>query len=287
MATIDQLVTPIAPSRTTITLAAWRRLGVGEKLALIGFAVVLIVSLAGPYIAPHGISEPVAPPFTRPGHGALLGTDDLGRDLLSRTLYGARATWIGTLFVVGLGALFGTLVGLVAGAVGGKTDFVLMRFTDAFLALPALVLAIAVAASLGASYNHELLAVLIVWWPYYARLVRGEVTALASRPHLEAARLSGISQPRIWFRHLLPGALPPIIIAMSLDLGQVVLVIAGLSFLGLGSPDPAAELGAMTARGLPYLLSYAWVCLIPAAAVFVIALVGNFAGDSVRTLFSE
>lgn len=286
MAATEQLVA-IPPSRTALTLGAWRRLGLGDKLALLAFAVVLVVSFAGPLLAPHGISEPVGLPFSPPGHGALLGTDDLGRDLLSRILYGARETWIGTLIVVGLGAMFGTLVGLIAGALGGPTDFLLMRATDAFLALPALVLAIAVVAALGASYNHELLAVLIVWWPYYARLVRGEVAALASRPHLEAARLSGISQPRIWFRHLLPGALPPIIIATSLDLGQVVLVISSLSFLGLGSPDPAAELGAMTARGLPYLLSSAWVSLFPAAAVFLIALVGNFAGDAVRNLLGD
>jgi peptide/nickel transport system permease protein len=283
MAATDQLVLPVSLSRASRGREAWSRLSLGNRLALI--AVVLLASFVGPFFAPHSVKIPVGTPFASPGHGTLLGTDDVGRDLFSRILYGARETWIGTLIVVGVGAAFGTLVGLVAGAAGGWIDFVLMRFTDAFLALPGPVLAIAVAASLGASYTHTLLAVVVVWWPLYARIVRGEVTALAARPHLEAARLSHISRARIWFRHLLPGALPPVLIAISLDLGQVVLVIAGLSFLGLGSPDPAPELGAMTARGLSQLLSSAWVPLFPAAAVFVIAFVSNFAGDAIRDLF--
>jgi peptide/nickel transport system permease protein len=287
MAATEQLLLPAPISRVTVAREAWRRLGFGDRLALVAFVALLIVGLIGPVLAPHSTASPVRRPFSPPGHGTLLGSDDVGRDLFTRTLYGARETWIGTAIVVGFGAAFGMLVGLIAGAAGGWLDFLLMRVTDAFLALPGPVLALAVAASLGASYAHTLLAVVVVWWPLYARLVRGEVKALAARQHFEAASLSHISRPRLWFRHLLPGAFPPVLIAMSLDLGQVVLVIAGLSFLGLGSPDPAPELGAMTARGLPYLLGSSWVALVPAGAVFIIALVSNFAGDAVRNLFAE
>lgn len=287
MSAIEQEILSIRVSRAAGAREAWSRLGVLNRIALALFAATFVVGLLGPLFAPHAPSAAVGAPFTAPGHGTLLGTDDLGRDVLSRILYGARATWLGTLAVVGVGAAFGTLVGLCAGATGGWVDFLLMRITDAFLALPGPVLAIAVAAALGPSYTHTLLAIVVVWWPLYARLVRGEVTALASRPHLEAARLSSISRIRIWFRHLLPGALPPVLIAVSLDLGAVVLVVSGLSFLGLGSPDPAAELGAMTARGLPYLLTAPWDALFPALAVFLIALSSNLAGDAVRDLFAE
>lgn len=278
------LHTRFSGRRARSVRTSWLALRLGDKLALIVFALIIIACLIGPFFAPHDPNVPIGPPLSAPGHGALLGTDDVGRDLFSRILYGARLSMLGTLAVVGVGATVGTLIGLVAGAKGGWIDSVLMRVTDGFLAMPAPVLAIAVAASLGASYFHTLLAVAIVWWPLYARLVRGEVKAIASRPHVEAAKMSGISERRLWFRHLFPGALPPILIAISLDLGAVVLTVASLSFLGLGSPDPAAELGAMTARGLQYLLSSPSVALFPALVVFVIALAANFAGDATRNL---
>lgn len=287
MAVVDQLLVPPRRIRSFRGAAAWSRLSLTDKLALFAFAFVIIVSYLGPFFAPHGIVTPIGKPFSPPGHGALLGTDDLGRDLFSRILYGARESWNGTFIVVGVGATFGTCVGLIAGATGGWVDALLMRITDLFLALPAPLLALCVVAALGASFLHTLIAVTVVWWPLYTRLVRGEVKAIASRPHADAARLAGISRRRLWFRHLLPGAFPPVVVAISLDLGNVVLTIAGLSFLGLGSPDPAAELGAMTARGLPYLLSSAWVALYPALAVFIIALTSNFAGDAVNKLLVD
>jgi peptide/nickel transport system permease protein len=178
-------------------------------------------------------------------------------------------------------------VGLVAGASGGVTDTILMRTTDAFLALPAPVLAIAVVAALGPSFFHTLLAVAIVWWPFYARIVRGEVRALAARPSVDAARLAGVGRTRLWRKHLLPGALPTILITASLDVGGLLLTLAGLSFLGLGAPQPAPELGAMTAQGLTYLLSDWWVPVFPAIAVFFLAFVANIAGDSLRTLLTD
>ena len=166
----------------------------------------------------------------------------MGRDIFSRVLLGARASWFSALAVVGYGVAVGGLIGLTAGSVGGWVDGLLMRITDAFLALPGPVLAIAVVAALGPSLWHTLIAVSIVWWPFYARIVRGEIRALAARPHVEAARLGGAGRVRIALRHLLPGALAPTLVAASLDVGNLVLTLAALSFLGLGRlPRPPSS----------------------------------------------
>jgi ABC-type dipeptide/oligopeptide/nickel transport system permease subunit len=259
----------------------------GNQVALVCFVALFVGCLVGPWFAPYDPVLPVGAPFERPSSTFWFGTDDIGEDIFSRVLYGARQSWLSALVVIASGVFVGTAVGLVAGSVGGWVDSVLMRTTDAFLALPAPVLALAVAAALGRSQRNLLIAVAIVWWPLYARIVRGEVRALTSRPHVEAARLAGTRGLTLWRRHLLPGAVPPILIAASLDIGGLILTIAGLSFLGLGAPLPAPELGGMTAQGLPYLLSSSWVALFPALAIFLIALTSNFAGDAVRDLFDR
>jgi peptide/nickel transport system permease protein len=182
--------------------------------------------------------------------------------------------------------LIGGLVGLVAGTRGGWVDNVLMRITDGFLALPAPVVAIAVVAGLGPGLFHTLLAVSIVWWPFYARIVRGEVRTLAARPHVEAARLAGAGSVRIALRHLLPGVVPAAVVTASLDIGTLVLTLAGLSFLGLGQSAPAPELGADTARNLSYLLQDWWIPVMPGLAVLVLSLAANVAGDGIRNLMS-
>jgi len=186
--------------------------------------------------------------------------------------------------VVGVGLAIGGLVGLIAGATGGWVDTVLMRITDAFLSLPAPVLAIAVVAALGPGFVHTLIAVSIVWWPFYARLVRGEVARLAARPHVEAAKLAGVSPFRLAGRHLLPGTVPNALVAASLDLGTLILTLAALSFLGLGQSAPAPELGADSARNLSYFLQQWWVPVMPGLGVLVLALIGNIAGDCLRNL---
>jgi peptide/nickel transport system permease protein len=147
------------------------------------------------------------------------------------------------------------------------------------------VLAIAVVAAIGPGFGHTLLAVAVVWWPWYARIVRGEIAALRHRPHVQAAQLAGAGRVRLWFRHLLPGALPEVLIVASLDVGVLVVILSGLSFLGLGAPAPAPELGAMSAQGLRFLLSDWWVPLFPGLAVALLAFVSNFAGDGIRDLF--
>lgn len=254
--------------------------------ALVGLLVLItLIALLAKVLAPFDPVQPVGglnlPPFSQ---GHLLGTDQIGRDLLSRTLLGVQASWFSALAVVASGLVIGGVVGLIAGAAGGWIDTVLMRITDLFLALPGALVAIAIVAALGPGLGNTLLGVAIVWWPYYARIIRGEARSLAARPHMEAARLAGAGRVRLVTRHLLPGVVPTAIVTASLDIGNVVLLLAGLSFLGLGQPAPSPELGADTARALSQLLSQWWVPGVPGIAVLVLSLVANVGGDGIRNL---
>ena len=280
--------TTLARTRLRATLPGALALARPLSWALVGLlAATTLVAALAPVLAPYDPVQPVGDlnlaPLS-PGH--LLGTDQIGRDLLSRTLLGVRASWFSALAVVASGLAVGGTVGLVAGAAGGWVDTVLMRTTDLFLALPGALVAIAIVAALGPGLGHTLVGVAIVWWPYYARILRGEVRALAARPHLEAARLNGAGRVRLITRHLLPGVVPTAIVTASLDIANVVLLLAALSFLGLGQQAPAPELGADTARALSQLLSQWWVPGVPGIAVAVLSLVGNLGGDAVRTLLA-
>jgi peptide/nickel transport system permease protein len=198
-----------------------------------------------------------------------------------------RMSLTSALLVIASGVVLGGMIGLVAGMAGGLLDAALMRLTDLFLALPGPLLVLAIVAALGRSLEHTLIGVAVVWWPWYARVVRGQVRATVGMAHVETARLVGLGRVRIALRHVLPHAFGPVIVTASLDIGNVILLLASLSFLGLGSPDPASELGAMTARGLTYLLTNWWVAVIPAAAVFLLTFIANFAGDGVRDLMER
>jgi len=259
-----------------------------DKAAAALLGVITLIAVLAPVIRPYNPQLPVGQPQLSPGEGGfLLGTDSIGRDILSRVLVGWESSWFAALAVVASGLVIGGLVGLIAGATGGVVDNILMRITDGFLALPAPVLAIAVVAAMGPSLTHTLIAVAIVWWPFYARIIRGEVRTLAARPHIEAARMAGVGPVRRAIRHLLPGAVPAAITTASLDVGNLVLTLAGLSFLGLGQPAPAAELGADSARNLSYLLQQWWIPVMPGLAVAVMAMAANLAGDGVRDLLEE
>jgi peptide/nickel transport system permease protein len=261
-----------------------RMVGMLDRAGVICLAALVLVAVAAPLIAPYDPTTAAGPPLTGPGRSFLFGTDQIGYDILSRVIYGLRYSLVGAAVVITSGVIIGGLIGLAAGALGGWVDSTLMRVTDVFLALPAPLLAIAVVAAIGPGFAHTLLAVSIVWWPWYARIVRGEITALRHRPQTEAAKLAGISRRRLWFRHLMPGAVPSVLVLASLDVGGLILILAGLSFLGLGAPAPAPELGAMSAQGLRFLLSSWWVALIPASAVAVLAFVSNLTGDAIRDL---
>jgi peptide/nickel transport system permease protein len=261
------------------------RLGRLDRLGLGLLVAITLLLLVVPLVAPHGPLDNVGVTFGPPGaDGHLLGTDEQSRDLLSRVLYGMRVTWFAAFVVIASGIVIGGVIGLAAGMAGRWVDALLMRITDVFLALPGPLLALAVVSALGASLRNTLLAVMIVWWPFYARIVRGEVRSIMSRPHVEAARMGGAGRVRLALRHVLPGTIGPVLVTASLDIGALILTLAGLSFLGLGSPAPAAELGAMSARGLTYLLTKWWVPVMPALGVFLLVFVANVAGDAVRDL---
>ncbi len=263
---------------TSVTRVRGRlRIGGG----LLTFAIITVVALGAPLVAPYGPLEPIGRPFQPPSARTLFGTDDVGHDVFSRVLYGTRQSWASSLVVVLVGVAVGLLIGAVAGLGPRWLDEILMRVTDAFLAIPAILVAIAVAAALGPSLVHALVAISLVWWPYYARIVRGEARALRQRPHVEAAVASGISRHRVVVRHVLPGMASTLVVAASLDIGYVVLTLAGLSFLGLGAAPPTPELGAMAAQGLSYFLTAWWIPIFPALAIAVITFAANVAGDAV------
>jgi peptide/nickel transport system permease protein len=282
-------LTPTDVTRTRV-VPRWRGLGwiqdsqISHQLAFAALALVLLLAVFGPLFDPHNPLLSVSQPYQSPNGSFPFGTDDAGRDMLSRCLSGIRITLLYGVAIVAVGLLIGGAVGLIAGAVGGWLDAVLMRTTDLFLALPAAVLSIAVVAAIGPSLFHTFLAISIFWWPYYARLIRVEVKALAARPYNEAAKLAGVSRRRRLLRHLLPGAIPTAIVAVSLDLGAAVILLATLSFLGLGAQPPTPELGSMTASGLADLQTAWWISAIPALLMFVVILVANMAGDAVRDL---
>ncbi|CAA9478831.1 MAG: Dipeptide transport system permease protein DppC [uncultured Solirubrobacteraceae bacterium] len=265
---------------------SFARLGFGGRLGLALFALLVLLAAAAPLIAGDP-TAPVAAPFAGPSASLPLGADDIGQDVFARILFGLRTSLLAAVVVIASGVLIGGTIGLVAGTLGGRVDALLMRLTDVFLALPGPILAIAIVAALGPSLRNTVLAVALVWWPWYARLMRNEVRALVVRPHIDAARLAGTSTARIMRRHLLPGTLAPIVVAASLDVQVLVLVLAGLSFLGLGSPPPAPELGAMAARGADYLVGNPLIPLAPGAAVFLVAFAANLAGDAVRDLMGR
>jgi peptide/nickel transport system permease protein len=276
----------LAPPLTRKVRLATRQFFTGTTpsayIALGAVLVVLFVTIFANSIAPHDPTLPVGDPLTGPSADHLLGTDEIGRDILSRVLVGMRSSWWGAMIVIASGVVIGGLIGLVAGAAGGIVDTVLMRITDVFLALPGTILAVALVAAMGPSYEHTLFAISIVWWPLYTRIVRAEIRKLRASPHLEAARLAGAGRVRQATRHLLPGAVPATIVTASLDVSALVLQLAGLSFLGLGAPAPAPELGSMSARGVTYLFEAWWVPIMPAAGVFLLAMVANFGGDALR-----
>jgi peptide/nickel transport system permease protein len=277
--------TPLVRYRSRLGLGVrqyFQGTSVPNYVAFGGLAAMFVLALFAAHIAPYDPLAVVGQPMAAPNGANLFGTDTVGRDIFSRVLVGMQSSWWGALGVGAFGAIFGGLVGLVAGACGGWVDAVLMRVTDAFLALPGPILALAVVAALGRSYPHTLIGVAIVWWPLYTRIVRAEVRRLRASPHMEAAQVGGIGRWRLMYRHLLPGAIPATIVTASLDIAALVLIVAGLSFLGLGAPQPAPELGSMSAQGVTYIFSAWWIPIMPAIGVAVIALVANFAGDAIR-----
>ncbi|WP_306215246.1 ABC transporter permease [Actinoplanes sp. RD1] len=274
---------------STLALPArrWRlvprrvRPGLAERLCLWTLALLTVALPVASRLMP-GETEIAGVPFTAPGAGHLLGTDEQGRDVLSRVVHGLTTSWFGALAIIACGVVIGTVVGMVAGMSGRIADTVLMRLTDAALALPGPLVALLVVAALGPGYGHVLIAIIVTWWPWYARIVRGQVRLLRRLPHVEAARVAGLPRLRIVARHVFPGVLRSVVVVASLDIGAVLLTLAGLSFVGLGAPPPAAEIGSMAAQGFTYVFSAPWVAIAPAAVLFAVAVLANFAGDGLQ-----
>jgi peptide/nickel transport system permease protein len=252
---------------------------------LILLLIFLILALLAPVISPYDPLTPnVQASLTPPSAAYPLGTDKLGRDLLSRLLYGAQISLrSGILVVLGAGA-FGTLVGLLAGYRGGWADEVLMRVTDIFFAFPFLILAMAIAAALGPSLRNALIAVAVVSWPVYARLVRGQVLILREREFIQAAHAIGSPGVRILLRHLLPNVLAPLLVQASFDMGTTILSVAGLSFIGFGAQPPTPEWGTMISEGRNYITTQWWLTGMPAAAILLLVAAFNLLGDGLRDL---
>lgn len=254
-------------------------------LASLGAAIVLIwtlIAVTAPLISPYlpdtvAVTDRLQPPSLE----HWLGTDALGRDVLTRLLYGARISLLTGSVVVVASAIFGTLVGGIAAFARGKVEELIMRLTDLVLCFPPIILALAIAAALGIGTTNTIIAMLVVWWPKFARLARSLVLVQRAQEYVEAAMVVGFSPARILVRHIFPNAVGPLIVLVTLDVGNAIITFAGLSFLGLGVVPPTPEWGSMVAEGRE-LVEQWWVAAFPGFAILTIVLGFNFLGDGVR-----
>lgn len=258
--------------------------GNGTAVAGAGIvALLVIVALAAPVLAPYDPSATdLAHRLAMPGAAHWLGTDGLGRDILSRLIYGSRVTLRVVVLIALLVPALGLAIGCLAGYSAGLVDMVLMRVSDIFLAFPRLILALALVAAMGPGIDHAVLAIALAAWPAYARLARAETLAIRGREFIAAARLAGASHARLLLRHIAPLCLPSLLVRASLDMAGVILTAAGLGFLGLGAPPPLAEWGAMIAAGRSTMLDQWWIAAAPGAAIAVTSLGFNLLGEGLR-----
>jgi len=276
---------PVPRGERTGLRAFWHRFR-RARLAWVGLAIItvfVLMAVFAPWLTPYDpIKQALTQMLQPPSAAHLLGTDELGRDLLSRMLFGARVSLQVGMISVGIAMLIGVVMGLVAGYYGGWADSLIGRALDAFLAFPALVLALAITAALGPSLENAMIAIGVVGIPAYARLTRGQVLSLKEREFIEAARTVGCRHARILLLHILPNVIMPIIVQASLGVAFAILAEAGLSFLGLGVQPPTPSWGSMINVGKNYLEMDPWVALVPGAAIFLAVLGFNFLGDGIR-----
>ncbi|WFU08808.1 ABC transporter permease [Rhizobium sp. CB3090] len=265
----------------------WRQFS-ANRLAVAGLLIIIalmLVAALADVIAPYPptIGDLTNAYLKPPGSGGyLLGTDNLGRDILSRLIYGSRWTLYIVVLVAIISAPLGLFVGMIAGYAGGWIDTVLMRITDIFLAFPKLVLALAFAGALGPGIENAIIAIAITSWPPYARLARAETMTVRRSDYIAAVQLMGASPMRIVFRHIMPLCISSVIVRVTLDMAGVILTAAGLGFLGLGAQPPLPEWGAMIATGFKYYLDQWWVAAMPGIAILIVSLGFNLLGDGLR-----
>jgi len=278
----------IAAARSTKTVNPfWYKIR-RNPLTLLGLfllLLILLLSIFAPLISPYEPTKINIPErFAQPSADHWFGTDEVGRDIFTRILYGARLSLgVGVAVVVGAGVI-GTIIGAVSGYFGGRIDQLIMRLMDIILAFPALVLAMAIAATLGPNLQNAMLAIAIIKIPVYVRLARAETLALREKLFVKAAVTFGIPSWRIIVRHIIPNALSPVIIQVTLDIGDAILLVATLGFLGLGAQPPTPEWGAMISIGWKYLLDYWWYPTFPGLALFLASCGFNLIGDGIRDI---
>ncbi len=257
-------------------------------LAAIGLSIsflLVFMAILAPLIAPYpkDITEThIQQRFIPPNGAHLFGTDELGRDVFSRVVYGSRISLFVGALAIGLALLIGAPLGVIAGYSRGIGDEVIMRITDIFLSFPSLLLAMSISAILGPNLKNVMIAIAISWWPWYTRILRSEAISIRERDFVAAAKASGASWMRIVFHHILRNSLTPIIIQASMDFGSVVLTCASLSFLGLGAQPPVPEWGLMISTGRTFFLTHWWIVTFPGIAIFLSVLSFNLVGDGLR-----
>ena len=283
------MIGPVAPPVVVSPSRARKRLGQlrRQPAVLLGIAVVvawIALALLAPVIAPYPpLEQNIQQRLQPPNEVNRLGTDELGRDVLSRVLYGGRITIPAGLAVVIVNGVFGWLIGAVAGFVGRVWDEVMMRVTELFMAFPTIILAMAITAALGPEIRNAVLALIIVRWTNYARLTRGLVIEAKTAEYVEAARALGAKNPYLLFKTLLPNTIAPVVVYASLDIGNAILLFAGLSFLGLGPEPSSPEWGRMISIGIHFFDQW-WMWLYPGLAIASLVMAFNFIGDGLRDM---
>lgn len=256
-------------------------------LSLVALVAIALLAIAAPFVAPYpdqgmGVTH-IEQKLQPPSWQFLLGTDSLGRDILSRVLFGARTALIAGIAIVAIGSIAGTILGAAAGYFGGWVDEAIMRVTDVFLAFPPLLLAMTVAVVLEPSLTNAIIAISLTWWPWYTRVARGQAVSIRERKYVKAARGIGVNHSTVILRHILPNILTPISVQAMLDLGAAILTVTALSFVGLGVPQPTADWGAMISEGRVYVQTgHWWVPTFPGLALFLTIMAANLLGDAVQ-----
>lgn len=261
-------------------------LSLASTIVLVVFLLLAIFAYqVAPYPEEGAGRTNVGNTMLAPSVEHLLGTDRLGRDVLSRVIVGTRPALIVPIGVVAFAVLLGAPLGAIAGYKGGWIDEAIMRITDLFLAFPSLLLAMAIASALGRGLENAAIALVISWWPWYTRLVRGVTISLRQRYFVEAAQAIGVSDWVIILRHILPNTISPILVQATVDMGTVILAMGGLAFLGLGTQPPNPDWGLMVSEGRDFILNQWWIATFPGIAIFIVVLAFNLLGDTLRDIF--
>lgn len=282
-------ITLIKLKRTMESFWVFLKLIFRNKLTGISFIVIgllVLVAIFAPLIAPYpseGLGEiNLNNVFLRPGLLHPLGTDEMGRDILSRVIFGTRISLVISTVTVLLALLIAVPIGLISGYYGGIIDEIMMRITDMFLSFPPLLIAIVIASFMGPSLKNVVIAIVIAWWPWYSRIIRAQVISLKERPFIKASKCIGSSDWYIMFIHILPNVIAPVIIQASLDMGGVILTAASLSFIGLGAQPPQPEWGLIVSSGRSYIMDAWWYSTFPGLVILVTVLSFNLIGDGLR-----